>query len=585
MDSSQNHSKSPTHEGPSRETLDPIVSYLKGFTYQWPWSDRCEDLENYRPGGYHTVHIGDLFSDERYRVLHKLGGGGSSTVWMCRDTQTGKLVALKILMADESSRDCPELKVQERLEIKYPKAATSPLLALPKDHFWVDGPNGHHLCLVMPLLGPRILEGLWRMPDRQVLSPKIAYQVAQALELVHKSGLCHGDFHPMNILLKIKELDDLDDESLLQMLGWPKCESIVLQDGSSPGRNAPAYVVEYLNFDPSLYKNEICLIDFGTSIPIGTPSLCERVPLLPYISPEFLLQRNPGQHSDLWALGCMTFVIITGEETFPCCTRYPSELVPQWVQLLGRMPDDLWGMWEHRSRFYDEEGKPVSEDDEYILYMTEKKTWDQIISESITSDDGTPNNNSTLGDSSVDRALFTDLISKLVQYDTGARGSVTEVLEHDYWKVDRGIKNVKKRKRTSSVGDVDAGTATSTSKVDGEIKDVKKPKRASSIADIDDGTPSTPKEDGEDKGVEEPGQASGIADVDDGTPSTPKEDGEDKGVEEPGQASGIANVDDDTPSTPKEDGEDKGVEEPGQASAIADVDDDTASSMTKVDTQ
>jgi hypothetical protein len=32
-----------------------------------------EDWEDYVPGGYHPVHIGDLFSDGRYTVVRKLG--------------------------------------------------------------------------------------------------------------------------------------------------------------------------------------------------------------------------------------------------------------------------------------------------------------------------------------------------------------------------------------------------------------------------------------------------------------------------------------------------------------------------------
>jgi serine/threonine protein kinase len=66
-----------------------------------------EDLEphlRYRPGGYHPVHLDDRLLEGRYRVLHKLGDGGFSTVWLCQDTQqpTPKYVALKILIASES---------------------------------------------------------------------------------------------------------------------------------------------------------------------------------------------------------------------------------------------------------------------------------------------------------------------------------------------------------------------------------------------------------------------------------------------------------------------------------------------------
>jgi hypothetical protein len=40
-----------------------------------------EDVERYQRGGFHPVHLGDVY-DERYRVVHKLGAGGFSTVWL-----------------------------------------------------------------------------------------------------------------------------------------------------------------------------------------------------------------------------------------------------------------------------------------------------------------------------------------------------------------------------------------------------------------------------------------------------------------------------------------------------------------------
>ncbi len=44
-----------------------------------------EDLEDYRPGGYHPVNIGDDFNLGRYVVVRKLGWGHFSTVWLARD--------------------------------------------------------------------------------------------------------------------------------------------------------------------------------------------------------------------------------------------------------------------------------------------------------------------------------------------------------------------------------------------------------------------------------------------------------------------------------------------------------------------
>jgi len=75
--------------------------------------DFIENVEGYKPGGFHPVAIGDVFADGRYTVVHKLGYGGSSTTWLAR-SQSGKLVALKVLRADavvssEHIDELPEL--------------------------------------------------------------------------------------------------------------------------------------------------------------------------------------------------------------------------------------------------------------------------------------------------------------------------------------------------------------------------------------------------------------------------------------------------------------------------------------------
>lgn len=46
-----------------------------------------ESLSRYRAGGYHPVTLGDTFKDGRYKVHHKLGWGGSSTVWLAYDRE------------------------------------------------------------------------------------------------------------------------------------------------------------------------------------------------------------------------------------------------------------------------------------------------------------------------------------------------------------------------------------------------------------------------------------------------------------------------------------------------------------------
>lgn len=46
-----------------------------------------EGYDVYKPGGFHPVHIGDIYNG-KYLVISKLGYGLYSTVWLIRDTMS-----------------------------------------------------------------------------------------------------------------------------------------------------------------------------------------------------------------------------------------------------------------------------------------------------------------------------------------------------------------------------------------------------------------------------------------------------------------------------------------------------------------
>jgi hypothetical protein len=151
---------------------------------------RLEDYNQYRPGGYHPVHLGDtLGHDARYRVLHKLGSGLSSTVWLCQNTVEGKYVAIKIIMADKS-KDSRELNYMKLKDLSHEQSGGDKI-GIPEDHFWIDGPNGTHLCLILPILGPRVTDLLAFAKDVTGSSRNAAAQVVEGLKLFQRNGICH----------------------------------------------------------------------------------------------------------------------------------------------------------------------------------------------------------------------------------------------------------------------------------------------------------------------------------------------------------------------------------------------------------
>ena len=77
-----------------------------------------------------------MCSLQTYRIEHKLGHGGFSTVWLARDIQEEKDVALKIMIPGNAGED--EYKMQT--EILRTVQDTSNLLTYLKTFFL----PGHH---------------------------------------------------------------------------------------------------------------------------------------------------------------------------------------------------------------------------------------------------------------------------------------------------------------------------------------------------------------------------------------------------------------------------------------------------------
>ncbi len=196
---------------------DEVETYMFRKRYR-PCFDDVENLDFYAPGGLHPVSIGDVFADGRYKVLHKLGFGGSSTTWLARDSVSGILVALKVLAAYISTKpkdEIEELVISRKLDdlIASTHNAARHNIQTIKDSFIEEGPNGTHVCLVSELAGPSIramsfsgggrLQGSTRL--RGDLAREVAKQTAMVMELMHSAGLIHGGsltlFHN-NALLK-----------------------------------------------------------------------------------------------------------------------------------------------------------------------------------------------------------------------------------------------------------------------------------------------------------------------------------------------------------------------------------------------
>ena len=88
---------------PLLQRLQNSSKKLKVFT------ENCvEPVEEYEPVGFHPVQLGNTFESGHYLIVHKLGLGGFSIVWLAHDSCRKKYVALNFIAAKHSKtkRDC-----------------------------------------------------------------------------------------------------------------------------------------------------------------------------------------------------------------------------------------------------------------------------------------------------------------------------------------------------------------------------------------------------------------------------------------------------------------------------------------------
>ena len=180
-------------------------SYSSEMRPLYHWQDEnVEELEGYSADGYHPVHLGEEYCHGRYRIVHKLGYGSSSTVWLARDSVAGRYVSLKIDAAEDSEHDSgPRVfnEIQRQALIHPGRKFISSSL----DNFWITGPNGSHLCTVSDVLGPNLQTIRSSFSDLLPLkvARKVTVQLALGLAYIHSCDIVHGGLS-LSVLLLFK---------------------------------------------------------------------------------------------------------------------------------------------------------------------------------------------------------------------------------------------------------------------------------------------------------------------------------------------------------------------------------------------
>ncbi|RMD41388.1 hypothetical protein DV735_g3723, partial [Chaetothyriales sp. CBS 134920] len=397
-------------------------TYLRGILHD------LEDLEDYDESGYHPVYIGDtLGTSSRYRVIHKLGHGGFGTVWLCRDQQSPGYVAVKVMTADMTSDDCPELVLISKLDRSLPGAE---YIVNPLDFFSVVGPNGTHLCVVLPVLGPCVSPWLWRDlgQDPGHILRGMAYQAALAMSCLHKQGICHGDFRPSNILVKLNlaALNQLTEPELLSRLGEPRKSYVCTESGEDIPAFQPRYLTvpaDIADLGSEYLTDQICVIDFGESYPVASPPPELGIPQQ-YQPPELLLElEHPvGLASDLWALACTLFEIRQQTPLFHMIDK-KDDLIAYIFRCFGKPPQLLWDKWDARQKYFDDQGRWIRHSSKWSLKVALSRDSQCLGAEPkqmVTPEE--------------EQALMADLLYKLCRYEPERRLSAEDVLGDQWFK-------------------------------------------------------------------------------------------------------------------------------------------------------
>ncbi|KAK3374640.1 kinase-like domain-containing protein, partial [Podospora didyma] len=318
----------------------------------------AESPDEYIEGGFHPVSIDDrIGKGGRFKVIHKLGNGGFGTVWLCDDTEHRKLRAVKIMAADESGFDAAELLAMNHLKDVDRQLLDKHHIQVPLEHFWIQGPNGQHLCFVQPFLGCQITDLFKYYAFLPELLKDICFQLADAMRFLHSKGLCHADFRPDNILLRlIPGVEDYTEAGILKYLGEPELVPVIpnpeVEVSEEDKKRVPKFIVKRasINYGSALCSTETAVVDFGISFPVEEAPNTTGIPQ-DYQAPEatFKLEGKLTPASDIWSLAICFLKIRLGFEPFKSRGLTNQEGLINMETIVGPLPRpyrEKWRGWE-----------------------------------------------------------------------------------------------------------------------------------------------------------------------------------------------------------------------------------------------
>jgi len=205
---------------------------------------------------------------DRYRIERELGAGGMATVYLAHDLRHGRDVAMKVLRPDVGQSLGRDRFLRE---IHLAAGLTHPHILPLHDSGDADGT----LWFTMPLMrGDTLRDRMTaqpRMPVDDVLL--LVREVADALDYAHRHDVVHRDIKPENILLH-------EGHAVIADFGIGKAVLAASSENSTFTQ---------------------------VGVTVGTPA---------YMSPEQAAGEEVDGRTDLFALGCVLYEMLTGDVAF-----------------------------------------------------------------------------------------------------------------------------------------------------------------------------------------------------------------------------------------------------------------------------
>lgn len=214
--------------------------------------------------------------DQRYQITRKLGEGGMSYVYQAHETDTGRAVAVKILIPrlsrDPSSVERLRREATIATRLNHPNVC--PILRLGET-------SDRLLYLVMPFLEgePLSEQETRRGPFPAGEGVPLLVQMCHGLGHAHDLHIIHRDLKPENVML-------VSDPTMPTGL-----RAVVMDFGLAKERRAGPDVVKLT----------------ATGIVLGTPE---------FMSPEQIRGKPLDGRSDIYALAVLAFELFTGQLPF-----------------------------------------------------------------------------------------------------------------------------------------------------------------------------------------------------------------------------------------------------------------------------